>query len=249
MSTPTKKTSPRPKGAIYTGPLPQAAQLVVPAEPKMDPVAQTLVAMALPPPDSSDAPAGLQALRDVFEAAKPKQAYTAESQKWGHLVAPYMKGNGIELATGGAPIVPTSIQFELSPASYARYNSGQPLRGPVQWRSDNAIFNLPFKDEVLDYVASSHLIEDFLPDQQFILLKEWVRVLKRGGKLIVCAPDKKLWDWAVANGQPCNCAHRHEIRVGELSMLAPRLGLAVICDKLTNTPPNDYNVFFAAQRV
>jgi SAM-dependent methyltransferase len=176
----------------------------------------------------------------------PKPA-PAESDKWKHIVAPYLHGNGIELATGGSPIVPTSIQFELSPLSYAKYNSMQPLRGPVQWRSDNAIFNLPFKDKTLDYVASSHLLEDYL--DWVPLLTEWVRVLKLGGRLVICLPDKKRWLEALAKGQPPNCAHQHESYVGELSSYAPRLGLSVIADKLTNVPPGDYNILFVGERM
>lgn len=171
----------------------------------------------------------------------------AESDKWKHIVAPYLKGNGIELATGGSPIVPTSIQFELSPLSYMKYNSNQPLRGVVHWRSDNAIFNLPFRDKTLDYVASSHLLEDFL--DWVPLLTEWVRVLKTGGRLVVCLPDKKRWAEALARGQTPNCAHKHESYVGELSSYAPKLGLSVLVDKLTNVPPGDYNILFVAEKM
>jgi SAM-dependent methyltransferase len=177
----------------------------------------------------------------------PPKPAPAESDKWKHLVAPYLRGNGIELATGGSPIVPTSIQFELSPLSYAKYNSLQPLRGPVQWRSDTAIFKLPFKDGVLDYVASSHLLEDYL--DWVPLLTEWVRVLKPGGRLVICLPDKKRWAEALAKGQPPNCAHRHESYVGELSGYASRLGLSVVADKLTNVPPGDYNILYIGEKM
>lgn len=175
------------------------------------------------------------------------KAYATEHDKWRHLVAPYLKGNGIELATGGDPIVPTSIQFELSEASYAHYNSNQPIRGVVQWRQDDAIFKLPFKDGVLDYVASSHLLEDFT--DWMTLLREWVRVLKRGGKLVVCLPDKARWAEALRHGQPPNCSHRHEAYVGELSTYAPKLGLRTVCDKLTDTPPGDYNILYVGVKL
>lgn len=187
-------------------------------------------------------PSGVAVSRPALKAGP------VENAKWGHLVARYLVGNGIELATGGAPVVQTSIQFELPAAEYAKYNSNQPLRGPVQWRSMEAIRNLPFKDGVLDYVFSSHLIEDFLPADQLKLLTEWARVLKRpGGRLVICAPDKKRWEAAVAAGQCPNCAHRHEFYAGELSQYAAQLGLTVVCDKLTDTPPGDYNVLFVGQ--
>jgi SAM-dependent methyltransferase len=202
--------------------------------------------MSTPTPKKQAAPAPPVAPPVPPATPAPKPVYRAESDKWGHLARRYLRGNGIELATGGSPIVPTSIQFELSEEAYARYNSNQPLRGPVHWRDDKAIFNLPFKDGVLDYVASSHLLEDYL--DWMPLLTEWVRVLKRpGGRLLVCLPDKKRWAEYLARGGPCNCAHKHESYVGELSQYASKLGLSVICDKLTEAPPGDHNIMFVAQ--
>lgn len=168
--------------------------------------------------------------------------YKSESSKWKHLVTPYCQGNGIELATGGDPITPTSIQFELPQKEYAVYNSNQPLRGIVHWRSTDAILNLPFNNGVLDYLASSHLLEDYL--DWLPILKEWVRVLKRGGRLVICLPDRNRWAAALAKGQPPNCAHRHEAYVGELSTYGPKLGLKNVVDKFTNVPPGDYNILY-----
>jgi SAM-dependent methyltransferase len=170
-----------------------------------------------------------------------------EHDKWRAIVAPYLKGNGIELATGGDPIVPTSIQFELSEASYAHYNNNQPIRGIVHWRDDNAIFHLPFKDGVLDYVASSHLLEDFVDWTP--LLKEWTRPIRTGGKLVICLPDRQRWNKAVYEGQTPNMSHRHEAYVGELSSYAPQLGLKVIKDEFTESPPGDYNILYIGEKL
>ena len=177
------------------------------------------------------------------------KAYKSETSKWRHLAAPYLKGNGIELAPGGDPIVPTSIQFELPEAEYAYYNSNQPLRGLVHWRSTDAIFNLPFKDGVLSYVASSHLLEDIEIERWPEVLAEWVRVLKKpGGRLLICLPEKKRWAEYLARGGLPNCSHRHELAyLGELSTFAPKLGLSVICEKFTNVPTGDHNVLYCAE--
>lgn len=170
-----------------------------------------------------------------------------EHVKWRHIVAPYLTGNGIELATQGDPIAPHSIQFELLENDFAIYNSGHALYGPVQWRSNNAIYNLPFKDHTLDYVASSHLIEDFLDWAP--LLREWIRVLKQGGKLVICLPDKERWNDAIVRGQPPNCAHKHESHVGELSGYTSALGIRPLVDAFTDTPPGDYNILFVGEKL
>jgi SAM-dependent methyltransferase len=170
-----------------------------------------------------------------------------EHDKWRHIVDPYLVGNGCELATGGDPIVPHSIQFELTEKTYAHYNNYQPIRGPVHWRQDDAIFNLPFKDGVLDYVASSHLIEDFLDWSPFF--QEWTRVLKRGGLLVICAPEKNLWRKAIENGQCPNCSHKREPILGELSECAQDFGLETVCEYLTDTPPGDYNILYVGKKL
>lgn len=49
--------------------------------------------------------------------------------------------------------------------------------------------DLPFKDNIADEVFSSHVIEHFTFIEAFSVLKEWRRVLKIGGRLVLEAPD------------------------------------------------------------
>lgn len=48
-----------------------------------------------------------------------------------------------------------------------------------------------FNDGVLDYVYSSHLLEDFVDTN--VVLGEWCRVLRRNGKLILLLPDQQIY--------------------------------------------------------
>jgi len=48
---------------------------------------------------------------------------------------------------------------------------------------------LPFKDEIFDYIYSSHLIEHFSHKEVRKVLSEWVRVLKNGGIIEIRCPD------------------------------------------------------------
>jgi SAM-dependent methyltransferase len=170
-----------------------------------------------------------------------------EIAKVRHLCAHYCTGNGIDIGTGGDPIVPHAIQVELSLPTYLYYNSNQPPRSPIQWHGDDAALNLPFKDSVLDWVASSHLIEDYLDWTP--CLREWTRVLRPGGRLIINLPDKVRWQAALDRGQPPNCAHKHESHPGELSSYAPMFNWRVIEDRLTNVTPEDYNILFVAEKL
>lgn len=144
-------------------------------------------------------------------------------------------------------MVADCVQIELPEAEYNHYNGGQKPRGPIQWRSKTALTSLPFKDGTVGTLIASHILEDVL--DWLPTLTEWVRVLEKGGRLIICIPDKKRWLAALAAGQPPNCAHTHEGYVGELSGYASKLGLMILCDKFTECPPGDYNILGVFERL
>lgn len=170
----------------------------------------------------------------------------SETAKYRKLVVKYCKGNGADVGSGGDPVVPSAIQVELPLDEYSKYRSGDIHGSPIQWHGDGT--SLPFKDRTLDYLFSSHLLEDFLNWKP--VLQEWVRVLKKGGHLIIMVPDKERWNYAVQHlKQPVNCSHKHEATVGELSSYAKWLGLQVLEDRLTECHPHDYNILFVAKRI
>ena len=169
-----------------------------------------------------------------------------ETAKYRHLTTQYCIGNGVDIGCGGSPVVPSAIAFDLPADIYAKYHSGLTPDRDIQWGGD--AHSMPFKDAVCDYVYSSHLIEDFFDWDP--LLREWARVIKPGGFLVILLPDKTLWNDAIRRGQPPNCAHRHESFVGELSQYIGRLGgFTVIEDRLTNCFTGDYTILFAARKL
>ena len=148
--------------------------------------------------------------------------------------------NVIDIGSGGWPCVPHAIQVELDSSNFKIYTSGQD-RPPIQWKGDGT--NLPFKDDVVDVVYSSHLIEDIAPERTNLVLREWNRVLKRGGHMIIMHPDRDIWNWCIRNkGQPPNCAHKAERKPGELADLAKWMGMTVISEAHTNLWEHDYNI-------
>lgn len=168
-----------------------------------------------------------------------------ESAKYRHLTVPYCKGNGVDIGCGSDTVVPWAIAMDLPADQYAKYHSGLTPDRVIQFGGDAR--DLPFKDKTLDWVYSSHLLEDFLDWEP--VLSEWTRVLKPGGRLIIIIPDKALFKAAVDRGQPPNCAHQHEGYVGELTDYARRIGgLRVIEDRLTNLFAGDCSIMFVAER-
>jgi len=53
----------------------------------------------------------------------------------------------------------------------------------------NVEYGLPFPDESVDYLYSSHLLEHLSKEDANKLLKEAYRVLKKGGVIRICVPD------------------------------------------------------------
>lgn len=170
----------------------------------------------------------------------------SETEKYRSLTVPYCVGNGIDIGSGGDPVVPSAIQMELPEEAYGSYNNYRVPKSVIQWRSYRSVFDLPFRDRVLDYVYSCHLIEDYLDWN--LILREWVRVIRPGGFLVIVVPDKGKWQEAVSKGQPPNDAHRHEASVGELSGFVETLGLEVIRDSLTGLNESDYSIVFIARK-
>lgn len=119
------------------------------------------------------------------------------------LLAKYCIGDGVDLGFGGDPIVPSAICLDMDTPYNLVGNAPQHLHGSAD--------DLPFKDGVLSYVYSSHLIEDFDYETQLVLLNEWLRVLKFGGLVVICAPDEiRFRKHCSETGQQLNLAHVNE---------------------------------------
>lgn len=172
---------------------------------------------------------------------------SSESEKYTHLTARFCNGAGVDIASQGAPVVPWAISFDLPEAQFLKYSAGNPPKGPIHLRGDAR--NLPFETASLDFVYSSHLLEDF--DNWIEPLAEWCRCVRIGGNLIILMPDKVLWDRAIANGQLPNCSHKKEGQVGALTEIFKNVfgHFEVLEDRLTAVTPEDYSILFVARRV
>ena len=152
-------------------------------------------------------------------------------------VRQYCKGNGIDIGSQGCPVQPDSIQIEYDRSRFSD-------EVPIHWEGDGCQ-NLPFKDNVLDYVYSSHLLEDYL--DWVPILSEWNRVIKPGGYIVIMVPDKIIFRERVKNGQDDNPNHKHESYVGELTEYYGEnfKNFEIICDYLTDA----YNILFVARKI
>ena len=126
----------------------------------------------------------------------------SETSKVRNSLKIFCNGNGIDIGFGGDPIIQSAITVDL-PSPYAKYkNNPLHLRGS----GDNLYW---FKDNVLDYVYSSHLLEDFENTTQVI--NEWLRVIKPGGNLVLFLPDEQIYrEYNRKLGKKPNHNHIHD---------------------------------------
>lgn len=116
-------------------------------------------------------------------------------------LAPYCKGLGLDMGFGGSAIKPDSLTFDQQSPYTNVGGDRQILRGHCR--------DLSFIcDGVLDYVYSSHLLEDFYYSQVVDILREWSRVLRSGGVIVTYCPDQAVYArHCRMTGQPYNLAH------------------------------------------
>jgi predicted SAM-dependent methyltransferase len=158
---------------------------------------------------------------DLFKARHP-----SETSKCRPRLAKYCVGNGVDLGFGGDAITPTAVRVDF-PTPYAT-TKGQ----PVQLGGDCRHLEW-FRDGSLDYVYSSHLLEDF--EDTEAVLKEWLRVLKPGGLLIIFCPDEQVYRRHCSEtGQYYNQCHKHaDFSLKKVKEMLARLGQA---DVIHETP-------------
>ena len=61
--------------------------------------------------------------------------------------------------------------------------------GDYEHLDHNDITKLPYKDETVDVIYASHVLEYFDREEAVEVLAEWTRVLKKGGVLRIAVPD------------------------------------------------------------
>ena len=121
----------------------------------------------------------------------------SETAKHRAIFLPYCIGNGLDIGYGGDPITETAITLDQA----ERYS----FEGskPQNLTADAASLYM-FADNALDYVYSSHCIEDFRDTAEVLI--EWLRVVKAGGYLCLLFPDEQVYQ---LRSRTPNDAHVH----------------------------------------
>jgi SAM-dependent methyltransferase len=93
---------------------------------------------------------------------------------------------GIGLETGAGQVI---SPFTIATDMYS--GPSHPVYGGGYWPHVRCTGEmLPFKNEVFDFIISNHSLEHMKDTER--TMREWLRVLKRGGKMAIVMPDKRF---------------------------------------------------------
>jgi len=142
------------------------------------------------------------------------------------VMLPFCEGKGLDIGCGNRKI-PGSIGVDLTPGG-KEGDAGSQMGMKCAADVTVADTDLPFDDDSMDYVHARHVLEHIV--DPLAALREWARVLKPGGKMVVAAPDEELVD-----GMPLDPTHKHAFTRGSFKNL---LG-AVTAHKVLAEKQND----------
>jgi hypothetical protein len=154
-----------------------------------------------------------------------KKPYKSETSNFRDYLVKFCSGYGVDVGYGGDPILPTAITID-NPNGCMAYCGDHPLNlggdaRKLKW----------FSNDVLDYVYSSHCLEDFEDTEEIIL--EWLRVIKKRGKLVLLLPNQKRYeDFCRKNNILPNEAHKiKEFGIKYIEDIISRIDIATVIYK------------------
>jgi len=105
----------------------------------------------------------------------------------------YCKGEGLDIGYGSDPITPNVYGWDI-------------VNGDAQYLNG-------IDDESFDYVYSSHCLEHMFDVR--IALKNWFRVVKKGGFLLIAIPHRDLYEKKKTLPSRWNFDHKHMFLIGK----------------------------------
>lgn len=133
----------------------------------------------------------------------------------GDICRKYVKGSVLEIGCGNTKTVPDSVGTDIVP-------KGEPIPcypGKLSVADIVADVSkpLPLEDNSVDTIIARHLLEHMI--DPITVLKNWRRVLKNGGRIIIAVPDESKRQTI-----PMNYEHVHAYTQDSLKNLMETLG-------------------------
>lgn len=154
-----------------------------------------------------------------------------ESSKIASIAVPYLQGRGLDIGCGMQKVWPSAIGVD---------NGHHFGRGGADIQGDGTDLSM-FADASMDYVFSSHFLEHVHGPIEPVL-REWWRVLKVGGRLVLYLPHK---DWYPNIGEAgANPDHQRDMVPDDVIAAMKQLGMYwSLVENETRSGTNEYSFF------
>ena len=136
----------------------------------------------------------------------PQLSRGREASKIRNRIKEWTFGKGLDVGCGLDKISPEAIGIDIAPLPGVNYTLDA---------RDLFIFD----DNQFDYIFSAHVLEDLENPED--TLREWLRVLKPGGYLILYLPHKDYYPNIGKEG--ANPAHKHDFLPNDILQILKRI--------------------------
>lgn len=171
----------------------------------------------------------------VWDAAAP---YKPESKKIVWEVAPYLRGRGLDIGAGDFKVLPHAISVDNM--HHAKF--GFSVRPDVLCEATKLDV---FASQSMDFVYSSHTLEHI--EDYVSALKEWFRVVKQGGYVILYLPDEDTYPKV---GTPyANPDHKWDVSYEKVVDAMRTVGSWDLVDFQKRSADDEYSLLFVFKKL
>ena len=164
--------------------------------------------------------------------------YKPESKKIVWEVAPYLRGRGLDIGAGDFKVLPHVISVDNM--NHSRF--GFSVRPDVFCDAEKLDM---FASQSMDFVYSSHTLEHI--EDYVSALREWFRVVKQGGHIILYLPDEDQYPKV---GQPhANPDHRWDVNYDKVVEAMKTVGSWDLVDFQKRSQDDEYSLLFVFKKL
>lgn len=166
-----------------------------------------------------------------------------EAAKISWEIVKYTRGRGLDI---GAGLYRTFPHFITVDNNIDQVLFGHPMPRPDLLVEDGGNLSI-LANESMDFVFSSHMLEHIEEDRLVKVLKEWMRVIKYEGYLVLYLPDADEYPKVGEAG--ANPDHKWNVTYNQVVALMGHVGAWDLVDYQKRNATNEYSLFFVFQKL
>jgi predicted SAM-dependent methyltransferase/ADP-heptose:LPS heptosyltransferase len=158
-------------------------------------------------------------------------------------IVKWTKGRGLDIGAGMYRAFPHFITVDNN---IDQQLFGHPMPRPDIYVDDGGNLDM-VADACMDFVFSSHMLEHVEPEKLVKTLKEWFRVLKLGGFMVLYLPDEDEYPKVGEDG--ANKDHKWNVSFNEVMRLMYHAHAHDLMDFQKRNQEQEYSLYFVFKKV